>query len=202
MITKEHVLMTEEQGKRLNEILEEQEKVVSMWMDYWKDFSNVGTIPFWIIFLLLIIPLVVIYFKIDRTRIFQIGFYGFNIHTWFTYSDAIAMRTGFVYYPFQVIPIMPVNFALDASFVPVTFMLVYQWCINKNKNVFLYGVLTSALFSFFLKPLMAAWDLIHLDKGMNYFYLFLNYLLILTLAILITKLFIYLNHHPKVRKHL
>lgn len=123
-------LMTKEQGKRLNEILELQEKVVSMWLDYWKDFSHFGTGPFWVIFLMLVVPLVVIYFKIDRTKVFQIGFYGFNIHTWFTYSDAIAMRTGHVYYPFQFIPVMPVNFALDASLVPVTFMLVYQWCIN------------------------------------------------------------------------
>ncbi|MGM0901607.1 MAG: CBO0543 family protein [Bacillota bacterium] len=158
-----------------------------------------GTGPFWVIFLMLVMPLVLIYFKIDRTKVFQIGFYGFNIHTWFTYSDAIAMRTGHVYYPFQVIPIMPVNFALDASLVPVTFMLVYQWCINNNKNVFLYGVLTSAFFSFFFKPVLASWDLIKLDKGMNYFYLFLNYLGILLMAIVLTRVFIYLKNRPKTK---
>ncbi|UGB28829.1 hypothetical protein [Metabacillus sp. B2-18] len=95
---------------------------------------------------------------------------------------------------------MPVNFALDASLVPVTFMLVYQWCINNNKNIFLYGVLTSAFFSFLLKPVMVAWDLIKLGNGMNYFYLFLNYLGILIMAIVITKIFIYLKHHPRIYK--
>lgn len=189
-------MMTKEQGKKLDEILEMQEKVVTMWLDYWKEFSHVETGPFWVIVLMLVVPLVIIFFKIDRTKIFQIGFYGFNIHTWFTYSDVIAMRMGKVYYPFQAIPIMPVNFALDASLVPVTFMLVYQWCINNNKNVFLYGVLTSAFFSFLFKPVMEAWDLIKLDKGMNYFYLFLNYLLILVLAIALTRLFIYLKQNP------
>ena len=109
------------------------------------------------------------------------------------------MRAGYVYYPYQVIPIMPVNFALDASLVPVTFMLVYQWCINNNKNVLLYGVLTSAFFSFVFKPLMAAFNLIKLGNGMNYFYLFLNYLLILFLAMILTKVFIYLKHHPKTK---
>ncbi len=188
--------MTKEQGKKLDEILEMQEKVVSMWMDYWKEFSHVETGPFWVIVIMLIVPLVIIFLKIDRTKIFQIGFYGFNIHTWFTYSDVIAMRLGKVYYPFQAIPIMPVNFALDASLVPVTFMLVYQWCINNNKNVFLYGVFTSAFFAFLFKPVMEAWDLIKLDKGMNYFYLFLNYLLILVLAIVLTRLFIYLKQNP------
>ncbi|MGV2941923.1 CBO0543 family protein [Mesobacillus sp. LC4] len=191
--------MTNEQEKRLDEILELQEKVVSLWMDYWKDFSHIGTVPFWVIFFMLVVPLIIVYFKIDRTKPFQIAFYGFNIHTWFTYSDAIAMRTGHVYYPYQVFPIMPVNFALDASLVPVTFMLVYQWCINNNKNVLLYGVLTSAFFSFVFKPLMAACNLIKLDNGMNYFYLFLNYLLILFLAMILTKVFIYLKHHPKTK---
>ncbi|MBM6617813.1 CBO0543 family protein [Bacillus suaedaesalsae] len=193
--------MTKEQTSRLNEILNLQEKLVPMWLDYWKDFSHVGTEPFWVIALMLVVPLVIIYFKIDRTKVFQIGFYGFNIHTWFTYSDSIAMRTGHVYYPYQIIPIMPVNFALDASLVPVTFMLVYQWCINNNKNVFLYGIVTSAIFSFILKPVMAAWDLIKLDGGMNYFYLFLNYLGILIMAIVVTKVFIYLKHHPKAHKN-
>ena len=189
--------MTKEQGKRLDEILNLQEKVVSMWLDYWKDFSHLGTGPLWVIVSMLVVPLVILYFKIDRTKVFQIGFYGFNIHTWFTYSDAIAMRTGHVYYPFQAIPVMPVNFALDASLVPVTFMLVYQWCINNNKNVFFYGVITSVFFSFLFKPVMAAWDLIKLDNGMNYFFLFLNYLAILIMAIILTKVFLYLTHHQK-----
>ena len=193
------MLVTKEQAKRLDEILDLQEKIVSMWLDYWKEYSHLGTGPFWVIVLMLVVPLVLIYFQIDRTKVFQIGFYGFNIHTWFTYSDAIAMRTGHVYYPFQAIPIMPVNFALDASLVPVTFMLVYQWCINNNKNVFLYGVITSAFFSFFFKPVMAAWELIKLANGMNYFYLFLNYLGILIMAIVLTKVFIYLKHHPKTK---
>lgn len=189
--------MTKDQDKRLDEILNLQEKVVSMWLEYWKDFSHFGTGSFWIIVLMLVLPLVLIYLKIDRTKVFHIGFYGFNIHTWFLYSDAIAMRTGHVYYPYQAIPVMPVNFALDASLVPVTFMLVYQWCINNDKNSFLYGILTSAFFAFVFKPIMSARDLIKLDKGMNYFYLFLNYLVILILAIVITRIFIYLKHHPK-----
>jgi hypothetical protein len=140
---------------------------------------------------MLIIPLVFVYFFIDKEKVFQIGFYGFNIHTWFTYSDAIAMRTAHVTYPYQAIPVLPVNFALDASLVPVSFMLLYQWCLNRKKNIFLYGVLLSAFFSFIFKPLLVSLDLMQLNKGMNYFFLFLNYLLILILAILITSVF---NH--------
>jgi hypothetical protein len=183
--------MKQNQASRLKEILEQQDLVVNMWVDYWKDFSTWEDWHFWAIVLMLIIPLVFVYFFIDKEKVFQIGFYGFNIHTWFTYSDAIAMRTAHVTYPYQAIPVLPVNFALDASLVPVSFMLLYQWCLNRKKNIFLYGVLLSAFFSFIFKPLLVSLDLMQLNKGMNYFFLFLNYLLILILAILITSVF---NH--------
>jgi hypothetical protein len=183
--------MKQNQTSRLKEVLEQQDLVVNMWVDYWRDFSTWEDWHFWAIVLMLIIPLVFVYFFIDKEIVFQIGFYGFNIHTWFTYSDAIAMRTAHVTYPYQAIPVLPVNFALDASLVPVSFMLLYQWCLNRKKNIFLYGVLLSAFFSFIFKPLLVSLDLMQLNKGMNYFFLFLNYLLILILAILITSVF---NH--------
>ncbi|WP_019413829.1 CBO0543 family protein [Paenisporosarcina sp. TG20] len=183
--------MTNEQSKRLDEILNQQDKIFNMWMEYWKDFSNFGTWQFWAIALTLVIPLIVVYFAIDKTKAFHIGFFGFNIHTWFTYADAIAMRAGYVAYPFQAIPIMPVNFALDAALVPVSFMLLYQWCLNHNKNFFLYAVLVSAFASFIFKPILVSLDLIQLNKGLNYFGLFLLYILILIMSITITKLFRY-----------
>lgn len=131
---------------------------------------------------------------------FQIGFYGFNIHAWFTYSDTIAMRTSHVTYPFQAIPVLPVNFALDASFVPVSFMLLYQWCINHNKNVFLYGMILSAFFAFIFKPLLVLVNLMQINKGFNYIYLFLNYVVILFLAVVITKVFTHINRKRDHKK--
>lgn len=193
--------MTNEQDKRLEHILNQQENVVNMWLDYWRDFSTWETWQFWAIIFMLIAPLIIIYFAIDKRKIFQIGFYGFNIHTWFTYSDAIAMRTAHVTYPFQAIPVLPVNFALDAALVPVSFMLIYQWCLNHNKNVFFYGVILSAIFSFAVKPLLVSVELMQLNKGMNYFYLFLNYLLILFLAIMITNIFQYLRNKGRVKEN-
>ncbi|WP_174727062.1 hypothetical protein [Mesobacillus harenae] len=185
--------MKKEQSERLDEILNKQDNLATMWLDYWKEFSTWQTWQFWAIALMLMIPLIVIYFAIDKRKVFHLGFFGFNIHTWFTYSDAIAMRTGYVTYPFQAIPIMPVNFALDASLVPVSFMLVYQWCLNHNKNIFLYGTILSAAFSFGIKPTLVYFDILQLNKGANYFSLFLNYLLILGVSIAITKLFLYLR---------
>lgn len=192
--------MTRDQQERLDDILSQQDQVVRMWMDYWKDFSNWETWQFWAIVLMLIVPLIIIYFAIDKNKVFQIGFYGFNIHAWFTYSDTIAMRTSHVTYPFQAIPVLPVNFALDASFVPVSFMLLYQWCINHNKNVFLYGMILSAFFAFIFKPLLVLVNLMQINKGFNYIYLFLNYVVILFLAVVITKVFTHINRKRDHKK--
>ena len=190
--------MSNEQSKRLDEILNKQDNVFNMWMEYWKDFSTWETWQFWAILLMLVIPLIIVVFAIDKRHAFHIGFFGFNIHSWTTYSDAISVRSGFATYPYQAIPIMPVNFALDASLIPVSFMLLYQWSLKHNKNFFLYGVILCAIYSFLFKPLLVSLDLLQLHKGMNYFYIFLNYLLILLLSIAVTKFFKYLKNKAGV----
>ncbi|WP_160723703.1 CBO0543 family protein [Bacillus sp. USDA818B3_A] len=185
--------MTDQQNKRFNDILSEQDHVVNRWVEYWKDYSTWETWQFWAILIMLVLPLIVLYFTIDRRNAFKIGFYGFNIHVWFNYSDSIAMRTAHVSYPYQVIPLLPVNFALDASLVPVSFMLLYQWCLKHDKNVYLYGILLSAFFSFILKPILVSINIMKLNHGMSYFNLFLNYILILFIANVITKVFEHLK---------
>jgi hypothetical protein len=74
------------------------------------------------------------------------------------------------------------------------YMLMYQWVLKKDKRYYLYSFLVSALFAFALKPAFAALDLIHLERGMNYFYLFLFYFLGSTIAKWITNVFIYLEN--------
>ncbi|MGG0741627.1 CBO0543 family protein [Niallia taxi] len=189
--------MKTEQAQQLKQIIKEQDQVVEMWLNYWREYSNWEDWHFWFIVLMLIVPLIIVYFSIDKKRAFHIGFFGFNIHVWFTYSDALATRTAHVIYPYQAIPILPVNFALDASLVPVAFMLLYQWCLKNDKSILIYGIILSAILSFIFKPLLNFLNLIQLDKGMNFFYLFLNYILILLFAIGITFIFKHLNQKAK-----
>ncbi|WP_374121057.1 CBO0543 family protein [Neobacillus sp. PS2-9] len=50
------------------------------------------------------------------------------------YINLLGVNRGLWSYPFQLIPTMP-SFAFDSSFVPVTFMLVYQWTLHHKKNI-------------------------------------------------------------------
>ncbi|WP_319830074.1 CBO0543 family protein [Bacillus solitudinis] len=118
-------------------------------------------------------------------------FFGFNVHVWFGYFDAFGTRQGYWTYPHQMFPFIPNSLGMDASLVPVLFMLVYQWCINKNKNYYLYTLILSAILSFLLKPIFVALNLFKFYMGTNYFHLFLTYIVIIVLSKLITNLFLF-----------
>ncbi|BCJ87537.1 CBO0543 family protein [Effusibacillus dendaii] len=189
--------MTTEQQQYLDRLNHIQNDLTNAWMDYWKHFSHVGTWQFWVNVIILVLPLIVLYFLIDRKKAFHIGFFGFNVHVWFNYIDTFGVWYGLWNYPYRAIPFLPISFALDASLVPVVFMLVYQWTLNHNKNYYLYLTGLCLFFAFVLKPVMVALDLFQMHKGMNYFNLFLGYLVIMLLSKWITTAFVHLQKSTK-----
>lgn len=79
--------------------------------------------------------------------------------------------------------------------VPVAFMLIYQWTLNNHKNYYLYSIITAALFAFILKPILVSIGLFRMYGEINYFHLFLGYVLVLLIAKFITWLF-HILHKP------
>jgi hypothetical protein len=98
---------------------------------------------FWLNIVFLAGPLIVLLIWLDRQKIFLILFFGFAIHALMNYVDSVAVVKGLVIQPFPLTPIMNVNLSINTSFIPVTFMLTYQYCINRNKNVYIEGLVTS-----------------------------------------------------------
>jgi hypothetical protein len=192
--------VTIEQQKFLNYLVATGENLTKSWIDYWFKFSYIDTWQFWFNATLLTAPLILIYFLIDRKSALHIGFYGFNIHIWFTYVDTMGARFGFWSYPFQSIPLMPVNFGLDVSFIPVVYMLIYQYTQNHKKNYYLYTIGASILLAFALKPIFVALDLLQLHKGIGYIHLLISLLPVILLSKWITKLFIYFEDSSKNMK--
>ncbi|EOW8912860.1 hypothetical protein ACOVAE_003086, partial [Listeria monocytogenes] len=80
--------MNEEQRSIFDKIIEDYENLMSEGIDYWARFSNLDTWQFWVNVVFLILPLIVIWFSIDKKRALLLGFYGFNVHVWFTYIDS------------------------------------------------------------------------------------------------------------------
>ncbi|MFD0694819.1 CBO0543 family protein [Paenibacillus sp. GCM10027628] len=183
--------MVSDQQSVYEDLSNKEAEVAKSWITYWQQFSNFSTWQFWFNLAFLLIPLIVLWFCMDRKKAFQIGFYGFNIHVLATYIDIYGERNHYWGFPFKIIPYLPTSVSLDASMAPVSFMLLYQWTINHKKNYYLASLALSAIFAFVIKPILSSINLFHLYNGMNYFYLFLLYYFASVIAKLVTDLF---NH--------
>ncbi|MDC3418000.1 CBO0543 family protein [Aquibacillus salsiterrae] len=182
--------MYDTQKQLFNELNQKQAELTKRFIDYWLEYSFFDSWQFWCTLAMLVVPLILLYFKMDRSKALLLGFFGFNVHVWFTYIDTFGVKLNFWNYPYQVIPIMGVNFGLDVSFIPVLFMFLYQWIINNDKNFYLYFTLLSLTLAFGLKPLLVALDLFQLTNGANYFHLLLGYLTVMLMSKWTTNLFL------------
>lgn len=189
--------MKESQLELLKKIRSVTDELSQLKIEYWQSFSSLGTWQFWVQVFMIVIPLIVLFIFMDKNRVMLLGFFGLNYHVWFSYVNSIGISFSLWEYPYHIIPPLP-SFSLDAALVPVCFMLLYQWTLNHQKNIYLYSTLLSATFAFVLKPIMVKLHLFHMFKGVNYIYLFLFYMLFFIVSKLITNFFIWLQ--PKEEK--
>ncbi|WRP07218.1 CBO0543 family protein [Rossellomorea aquimaris] len=183
--------MTESQQTMLSRLKEIQENQTEMWTSYWQQYSDFATWPFWVLAALFILPLIVLFFVLDKRKALLLGFYGYNVHVFFTYVDAIGANLVKWFYPYKIFPVLASSISLDVSLVPVAFMLMYQFTLNHHKNYYLFMFLLSAVFAFAFKPLLVAIGLFEMSEGTNYFTLFLCYVVVGLIAKWITDVFVY-----------
>ncbi|GIQ69304.1 hypothetical protein DUZ99_04800 [Xylanibacillus composti] len=185
--------MSEQQREMLERINEMQRQLTSTWIDYWREYSSFSTWQFWVNVLMFVVPLVVLFMILDKRRALQIGFFGYSVHVLFTYIDSISHRFGYGQYPYQMVPFTSGNLGLDSSFVPVVYMLLYQWTLAGRRNYYVYGTLLSLLLAFVFKPLISSIHLFEPTNGMRYSHLFLGYMAIMLFSKWVTKLFVWLQ---------
>jgi hypothetical protein len=190
------VLYLEAQQELFSKLVSMQERLTKEGIEYWKAYSDFSTWQFWFIFALLIGPLILLFFKIDRKNIFFVGFYGFAVHVLFAYVDAFGIRMGLWAYPYQLIPFLP-SFSLDAAIIPIVAMLVFQWTYNRKKNFYLYAFLTALVFGFGFKPFLVSIHLFEKYDWINYIYIFIIYIVLFVVAYWMTKVFLWLHHKSK-----
>jgi hypothetical protein len=170
------------------QIYEKTEELNSLYSSYWNQYSNLGTWQFWLVLSLLVIPLILLYFTLDRKRIFEILFFGYTVHVLWAYIDLALGRNGFFTHTYFLTPILPIATNMTASVLPVGFLLIYQYCTNRNKNFYLYTLLLSAIFAFGFAWVERLLGLVEFRKGMNHFYLYLLDLGIVFISYWFTKL--------------
>lgn len=178
--------------ERFDHGVELREESSEVFLGVWKDYDLYTSMEYWMMVGMLVIPLIVLFFKIDKTKLFHIGFFGYSYHTTFAYGDLIGMNQGNWHYPFQLIPLLP-SLSIDASLAPVTFMLIYQWSINHKKNYYLYASITCGIFSFGLKPILVQLGLFRFYEGFTYYHLLIVYLMVALVAKQIVNVFLWVE---------
>jgi len=185
--------MSGAQREALGKLIKEQQEGAVQWLKYWHDFSAFDTWQFWFHVIMFLAPLIILYFALDWKKALQLGFYGFNVHVWFAYFDDFGATQALWTYPYKMIPLVSHSLGLDASLVPVSYMLLYQWILKHKKNYYLYTLLLSLFLSFVLKPIFAMHHLFKFNSWANYFHLFLTYIVIIVLSKVITDIFLYMQ---------
>jgi hypothetical protein len=174
----------------LNKKNDELIKVLS---SYWNHYSGFTSWQFWLILALTLIPLIILFLKIDRKRIFELLFFGYTAHILWTYYNIALEKYGYLNHPFFLTPALPYALNLTASMLPVTFILLYQFCTNRGANYYLYTLFVSAIFAFILGPLEGHFKFAVLRNGMNSFVFFFSDILIAYLSYWLTKIMLKLS---------
>ncbi|PKG23734.1 hypothetical protein [Niallia nealsonii] len=176
-----------------NEIYKNNDQLNSLYSSYWNQYTGIGAWQFWVVLASLVVPVALLYFLVDRRRIFELFFFGYTVHVLWSYTDIALGRSGYAVHKYFLLPILPNAMNITASVLPVGFLLLYQYCTNRNKNFYLYSVLLSVAFAFVFAQLEEFIGLLTLRKGMTHFYLVLIDIGIAYIAYWFTKLIIRLK---------
>src|SRR5699024_1156787 len=95
-------------------------------IEYWHLYSYVGMWQFWVEVLMIIIPLIILFFSIDKSKALLLGFFGLNYHLWFSYTNSIGVGLVLWEYPYHVFHFL-LHFSLVMSLVPdyLLFFILY-----------------------------------------------------------------------------
>ncbi|WP_413303348.1 hypothetical protein AA0X95_25910 [Bacillus sp. 1P10SD] len=179
-------------------IVEQKVELHSAYSSYWNQYSNFGNWQFWLVLSLLLFPLILLVFTVDRKRIFEIFFFGYTVHILWAYLDIALGHRGFFVHKYFLLPVLPNATNVTASVLPVGFLLVYQYCTNHKKNFFLYTILLSAVFAFGFASSERYLGLVEFRMGMNQFYLFLIDLVIVFIAFWVTRLLLKVRNQARL----
>lgn len=172
------------------EINEASKKVTSLMYSYWHEHSDWGNWQFWVLLLCLLVPLIVLLIKLDRNRTFEILFFGYTVHMLWTYTDLALIRQGYIDHYYFLMPFLPQAFGITASILPVSFMLLYQYCTNQEKPFILWTTGLSALFALGFAPIEKLLGLVSITKGFTIVHLFFIDITISGIAYGLTQFFI------------
>lgn len=136
-----------EKDQLYEQILKTKEELVSLTSDFWQQYASFDTWFFWVNIATIIIPLVILYFFIERKRLFEICFYGYTAHVLWSNVDNIMSMHNFIIHPHSLTHMLLVGITVTTVLFPVTFMCSFIKYVRNISATFTY--MQSLLHSFF-----------------------------------------------------
>ncbi|WP_057763082.1 CBO0543 family protein [Cytobacillus praedii] len=161
-------------------------KAFQLDLDGWLK-NELFTWEWWVLVAFFILPWIIWAILADKTKLLESTLFGTLVIIATTFLDAAGLELEFWKYPVQLVPIAPKAIAFDMSMVPVAFMLLHQYFVNR-KSFIIALLITSAIYAFIGEPLSNWLGLVQYDKW-KYIYSFFYYVIIgLIIRWLIIKL--------------
>lgn len=130
----------------------------------------------WLLVALIFLPWVVWWKLVDKRRITELFLFGMLILITSSWMDELGTELQLWFYPFKPIPWYPQLFPINFSVLPVTYMLIYQWC--PRWRLYLIGMaIMAGLYAWAAEPLLS-YMAIYKVKTWRFSYSFPMYILI------------------------
>ncbi|GAA0608051.1 hypothetical protein GCM10009001_26760 [Virgibacillus siamensis] len=181
--------MSEKEQELYQQIYHLKEQLGGLITEYWKLYSNPGTMFFWINILTVLIPLIIWFIVVDRKNIFRIAFFGYSNHILWVTVDSYLTSNNYFNHIHSLSYLLPQGITVSSVLFPVFFMLLYQYCMKRNKNFWVYSLIGSFVFAYGFGSLAEAVDMARFHKGMNLFILALIDVAVVFIAYAMTLLF-------------
>ncbi|WP_145947246.1 CBO0543 family protein [Paenibacillus sp. Y412MC10] len=120
------------------------------------------SIQWWLLLVLLIVPWIVWWKMVDKSRLKDILLYGFALTIIIVLLDDIGRGLGLWSYPHQVFRLIPRLSSIDYSVLPVIHMLIYQY-FRSWKSFFVANVILALGAAFIAEPLFVWIDIYDMD---------------------------------------
>lgn len=148
-----------------NEIIDIQKKLAEMRNERWY-YHDLFTPQWWFLLALTILPWVIWWYLVDRTRIKQIWLNGALMTILIIHLDDIGTSLALWNYPYKLISIFPRLNPIDVSVLPVFHMLIYQY-FTKWKAFLIANIIAALLFAYAVEPFFVK---IHIYQLINWKY--------------------------------
>ncbi|MCI3921077.1 hypothetical protein MO973_12610 [Paenibacillus sp. TRM 82003] len=184
--------MSDQEQQLWDKFIAAREKAFDLFREYSLNYSDYETPYFWANLGIVLIPLAVYLWRVDKQRIFEISFFAFNVHVLWAYTDIALSTQNVMIHPHTLFWFLPIGFSQTASLVPIASAFAYQWATNRGANVYLWLLIVGVFLTGF--AMLSTWtELLLLRKWMNHVYLTIIGIAISFLAYWMTLLFLKLR---------